>query len=78
MIIEMPPVMYDHEPRNYIVRSVSIEEVQKLCFTTSRPIPIEGCARPKWRLIVVDKDLPPLVKELVLRHEKAHLNGWIH
>ena len=37
-----------------------------------------GCAIPARRIVVVASELGGPLREHILRHEKAHLNGWTH
>lgn len=72
--VAVPPPEYDYEPtRPYYVEVLPPEAVKRRCFG----IPI-ACAIPGLRLIVVSSELSGSLLEAVLRHEKAHLNGWQH
>lgn len=74
-----PPARYDHEPdRPYTVHIVSNPKVLRaLCFHRQRAH-LLGCAALKSGRIFIREGLSRNDHALVLRHEKAHLNGWFH
>ena len=37
-----------------------------------------GCSLPELGLVYVAKGMRPEVANIILRHEKAHINGWKH
>jgi hypothetical protein len=70
----MPPSEYDYEPHEfYTIASVSSELDKTVCRSN-----YWGCAIPRRRLVVINKALVGEWRDIILRHEKAHLNGWIH
>lgn len=69
-----PPAIYDHEPKEkYRVARLPAKEVKRACGGIGK-----ACSIPKRRLIVVEKGLHGAVLEMIMRHEKGHLNGWAH
>jgi hypothetical protein len=69
-----PPPAYDHEPTEpYEVVEVPCQVMHAVCNG-----PYIGCTKPAMRVIVVDGRLNGTYREKVVRHEKAHLNGWRH
>jgi len=73
MIPPKPPRKYDGEPAfDYKVMTVSPSQVKELCRGIER-----ACAYPKRRVIVISNELKGKVRQAFLRHEKAHLNGWL-
>lgn len=79
MVVDLPPLfeppaIYDHEPtKPYLVVVLSEDGVLRRCHGIR-----VACAIPRWRLIVIDETLEGERRDTVLRHEKAHLNGWVH
>jgi hypothetical protein len=70
----MPPVQYDYEPKEpYQIVTVSTDTVKMACRMDSL-----SCAKPFRHQIIISKDVTGEFREILLRHEKAHLNGWIH
>jgi len=68
-----PPPEFDYEPEfKYSVMSVSPEKVKAYCRGDK-----QACAIPKRRVIVISDELKGPEREAYLRHEKAHLNGWL-
>lgn len=70
----LPPHWFDHEPvKAYAIMYAPRHEMRLLCgFDTW------GCVYPSKRLIVVCEALRGELLDIILRHEKAHLNGWRH
>lgn len=83
----MPPEQYDHAPtRPYAVHLISpaaIEQrchcldlmVRRLSHPDARAL---GCTDLGTMTIWIDNTLPPDLRAKVLRHERAHVNGWRH
>lgn len=76
-----PPQRYDYEPPvSYRVSYVSQAKVQKICAREAHGAGdlVLGCSFADLGLVYVAKGLSPKVQDVILRHEKAHLNGWKH
>ena len=70
-----PPAIFDYEPTNYAVMYAPMAEMVVLCGWAT-----VACARPAKRIIIIalDGGLSAEESSRVIRHEKAHLNGWRH
>lgn len=76
-----PPARYDHEPRAaYHVSYMPQEKLQRICAgeVHTQGDMVLGCSMPDVGLIFMAKGLKADVADVILRHEKAHLNGWPH
>lgn len=75
-----PPMRYWHEPTQpYTMQFVDDDTLQRTCGNNSAfALRVLGCAMVETGEIYILDDLPPLVKRCVIKHEKAHLNGWSH
>ena len=75
-----PPARYDFEPAvPYHVTYLQQESVQKICADDAkRGDLVLGCSLTSLGLIYIAKGLSPQVRAVILRHEKAHINGWPH
>lgn len=72
----MPPAVYDHYPNKpFKVIEVESRIVAALCPKADLAL---ACAFVGSRRVFVRDDLETAVRERVLRHEYAHLNGWRH
>lgn len=82
MVVSLvPPPRYDYEPRiPYHITYLSQPKLQKVCAREVRRSSdlVLGCSLPDFGLIYVAKGLTPDVRAVIVRHEKAHLNGWPH
>jgi hypothetical protein len=84
--IEMPPAQYDHEPTvPYRVHYVSQAFANELCGANLREARrykpdarIAGCTDTLTNDIYISRDFSPETRVYILRHEKAHVNGWVH
>jgi hypothetical protein len=89
MILELlapvlPPPQYDHAFRGHMVAVVTeIDDVQEICRALDVPIAdgevLLGCAQwsPGLCLVVAASGLTGgATTEDVIRHERAHCNGW--
>lgn len=67
----LPPVKYDYEPTiPYEIVELPKKQVVELCGSW-------GCVLGReTKVIIVVDDLPYFHKNIVIKHEKAHLNGW--
>ena len=84
MILD-PPAIYDHEPAGpYVVIERSSEEVEKLCKTLGAKHSAMACT---WKTDTGCTIVAPrigiggvgiLTHIAIMRHEKAHCNGWVH
>lgn len=75
----LPPLEYDFEPTQaYKVWRVDRPTVELICGPPTQYYIIWACAAPRINEIYIVDDLEPVVEAMVLRHEKAHLNGWVH
>lgn len=74
-----PPAAYDHEPSQpYTVAVIDDHmELVKRCRMGFHAHLI-GCALPRTDEIYIIGGLSAEDFDAVLRHEKAHLNGWRH
>lgn len=76
-----PPAMYSFEPlQPYGVQYLAPDELQVRCNPARQYIDstIYGCSNTTIRMVYVDNTLGGEALALILRHEKAHLNGWRH
>lgn len=74
-----PPVQYDYEPVvPYHISYTSQQRVEELCPSPGAFNLSLGCTLPRLGLIYVAKGLNPRVRDFIVRHEKAHINGWKH
>lgn len=78
--IELPPKHFDHEPLYpYEVIEMPLDQLHRQCkIPKSSRYVLQGCADFFTNRIYMRDDLSPSDYAKVLRHEKAHLNGWIH
>jgi hypothetical protein len=68
------PAEYDYEPKKpYRIATLPAREQERACGGIKN-----ACAIPGKRVIVISDAMKGIVRELLLRHEKAHLNGWRH
>jgi len=83
----MPPEHFDHEPtRPYAVHYASQEAIARECRGLDLMVAqlgnpdarALGCTDLGTMTIWIDHSLSPEVRAKVLRHEKAHVNGWRH
>lgn len=83
----MPPAQYDHEPtRPYALHYVSPARIEARCDglelmvarLTDPNARALGCTDLGTFDIWIDDSLSPALTDKVLRHEKAHVNGWRH
>jgi hypothetical protein len=73
-----PPTIYNYEPtKDYIVYNVSPRRFEQYCGTDPEGLLTLGCTIDGY-IIYIRNDLPKQVYDVVLRHEKAHVNGWVH
>jgi hypothetical protein len=83
----LPPAEYDHDPPADVVVKVyhmPLDMLLFMCTSPINPVPIEtlnGCASKEsddfWVVRIRD-DLSPEEEACILRHERAHVNGWTH
>ncbi len=82
MVVNLaPPPRYDFEPRvPYHISYVPQAKLQKICSreVTRSGDSVLGCALSELGFIYVAQGLSPDVRDVIVRHEKAHLNGWPH
>ena len=71
-----PPARYDHPHPNMVVKRLPASEIDAFCrgIGARAPLPIKGCAKggTKACAVVIARNAP----DIVLRHERAHCNGW--
>lgn len=76
----LPPKIYDYEPRvPYEIREFNKDHKPLLMTVFCREKPntiILGCEVNN--IIFIRDDLNKEVYDIILRHEKAHVNGWKH
>lgn len=86
---KLPPSVFDHEPVvSYEIIEDPVDSIVPDCLLDGFPAKdLAGCAYSpninSWPFgdtwtIYIKNDLSPTEKECVLRHEKAHINGWEH
>ncbi len=76
-----PPPRYDYEPRvAYHITYLSQGKLQKICRgeVQRKGDTVLGCSLSDLGLIYVADGLSPDVRKMIVRHEKAHINGWPH
>lgn len=72
-----PPAIYSYEPtRDYSVYDIPKSSIKKYCGEIEGHT-IFGCTID-GHIIYIRNDLPKKVYDVILRHEKAHVNGWVH
>ena len=84
--VKMPPVLFDHEPiQDYRVLTSDQATIDRMCanhLTAARRndpgARVMGCAEIGGNVILIVKGLSAETRRKVLRHERAHLNGWYH
>ena len=80
VIALVPPKVYDYEPKvSYEIRKFDKDY---------KPLMMEVfCKEPKGKIVLgcavnhiifIRDDLTKEVYDVILRHEKAHVNGWEH
>lgn len=74
-----PPAVYAHEPRQRYTVTVTADhmELVRRC-RMGFHAHLVGCALPRKNEIYIIAGLSDEDFATVLRHEKAHLNGWRH
>jgi hypothetical protein len=78
----LPPVEYDHPFKGILIFSEGHDQdtMRRLCRVTTLTVPLPACVVAKtddWCVIVVaapDQGSDP--RDLVIRHEIGHCNGW--
>ncbi len=76
-----PPARYDYEPRvPYHISYLPQQKIQRICASeiAAKADMALGCSLPELGLIYMTKGMRPEVRDIILRHEKAHINGWAH
>lgn len=81
--VEEPPSQYDHIPdRPFVVVIGTPYQVHMACGGQPPPTPtvIMACTLMPQRIIILPQCTPAQDEYCgrLLRHEKAHLNGWVH
>lgn len=81
--VEAPPAMYDHAPdQPFVVVVGTPYQVHMACGGRPPPTPtvVMACTFMPRRVIVLPQCTPDQDEYCgkLLRHEKAHLNGWVH
>lgn len=78
MAASIPPPEYDYEPtRPYEVQLV--KDHRLLCLLCRYHHPrLAGCGLKDRGMIYIIDGLDADMFQAVLRHEKAHINGWLH
>lgn len=72
-----PPAIYSYEPSvEYSIHNIPKGLIKKYCGTIKGHI-VLGCTVNGY-IIYIRNDLPKNVYDVILRHEKAHVNGWVH
>jgi hypothetical protein len=77
----LPPVAFDHEPsRAYRVETAPPVIVKAVCHSHQVGKLVIACSFKNDRewVIYLRDDLSQHQRAIVLRHEKAHVNGWKH
>ena len=73
-----PPAAYDFEPARFDIIYIEPDMAQVFCDREPGDRIALGCAFTDSGNIYLRTGLSPEVEAIVLRHEKAHLNGWVH
>ena len=79
-VVLMPPKKYDYEPRvPYVVVFMEPSQIRAVCnrYTGPEPYACTSLVSRPFR-IRIRTDLSKRLLRDVLRHEKAHVNGWRH
>lgn len=79
--IQLPPPEYDHEPTvPYTDIKMPLQRLNAVCKGLGVQYAlVYGCALPQERqCIIITPDVPEKFRALIVRHEKAHCNGWVH
>lgn len=71
-----PPAIYNYEPRTYELREFHEPDMMMKVFCKREGKIVLGCTIS--HIIYIRDDLSPEVYDVILRHEKAHINGWKH
>ncbi len=72
-----PPAIYSYEPtKEYSIHNTSSSGIDKHC-EHIKGMTVLGCT-VDGHIIYIRNDLPKKVYDVILRHEKAHVNGWVH
>lgn len=76
----MPPKFYDHYPtQSFRVETLPAKWEEMLCSIGNPKGEVYlACVVGKNPIIYIRDDLTPDARAKVLRHEYAHLNGWVH
>lgn len=78
MLLGEPPAAFDHEPAEpYAIKMIAPDLVDNYCGRLPDMVQL-GCWNEWQGLIYIRDDLTPEAFHFVLRHEKAHVNGWRH
>lgn len=76
-----PPKEFDYEPTvPYVVEYLPQEELREACWLP-HDVWVWGCVPATYYikvLILEDLKKHPAEHDIILRHEKAHINGWRH
>jgi hypothetical protein len=77
----MPPAQFDYEPRQaYTVTEFSAPMLKIVCRSgqyAGGRVPY-ACTYRSLNAIFILNTLTGANRDIILRHEKAHLNGWNH
>lgn len=79
--VSLPPAQFDYEPSAlYRIERMSAAKIATICRPLAAGLMYYGChkrmGQSHW--ILINDQLSPEAAALVLRHEKAHVNGWQH
>lgn len=87
LVVLMPPAQYDHRPTvpysvHYATPAVIAKECRGLDLMvaqlTNPKARALGCTDLGTMEIWIDNSLSPSLRAKVMRHERAHVNGWRH
>lgn len=76
----LPPLEYDVAPaKPYAVWELSRPDLTIVCGYEDRPdMHVWGCADIYTNEVFILESLDQPVRDIIIRHELAHLNGWDH
>jgi len=76
--LEMPPKRYDHPPRvEPRIFTAPANLIRAHCGGHAEGL-LLSCWNEARGTIYIRVDLTPKARAKVLRHEYAHVNGWVH
>lgn len=74
----LPPARFDFEPPVWRLERAAPYDMGRVCDMPDPKFRLMGCTNGPELRVVIRSDLEGAVYDVVLRHELAHLNGWVH